>query len=92
MSYYAIIENNKVVNVIVAESQDIAEKATNLSAIETTGVPWINWTLEDGSWRPPSPYPSWIWQENSWVAPIPMPEDENVYVWDEDSQNWKIKE
>lgn len=34
MSLYAIINNNLVVNVIVADSQEIAEEATNATCVE----------------------------------------------------------
>lgn len=39
---------------------------------------------------PPKPYPSWILNENTaqWSAPIPFPDDNKIYVWDEDSQTW----
>lgn len=50
---FAIIENNKVINVIFADSQEIAEQATGLEAIETTGEPWIHWTRTDGVWLAP---------------------------------------
>ena len=45
---FAIIENNKVINVILADSKEIAEQVTGLQAVETTGKPWIGWTW-DGS-------------------------------------------
>ena len=39
---------------------------------------------------PPKPYNSWILNESSclWEAPIPYPEDGNVYVWSEATQEW----
>lgn len=92
MTYYAIIENNKVINVIIAESIDIAKNHTGLSAIETTGTPWIDWTFENEEWRPPRPYHSWTWGGQEWIPPIQMPDDDYIYIWDEDNQNWKIVE
>jgi hypothetical protein len=40
---------------------------------------------------PPQPYPSWILNENTclWESPIPYPQDEKLYVWEEEQQNWK---
>lgn len=64
MANFAIIDSNTVVNVIVADSQEIAAAVTGLSVIETEGVPWIDWTLVDGEWVAPSPPP----------APEPEPE------------------
>lgn len=38
----------------------------------------------------PQPFPSWSWDsvEAQWTPPIPYPEDDNVYVWDEQEQQW----
>jgi hypothetical protein len=52
---FAIIENDKVINVISADSQEIAEQATGLEALETTGEPWIGWKRIDGIWVNPEP-------------------------------------
>jgi len=41
----------------------------------------------------PSPYPSWSLDDNSdWQAPTPMPEDDNMYSWNEDTQSWDLVE
>ena len=53
MPNYAIIQDNTVVNVIVAESKEIAEAVTGLSATETNGEPWMAWELVDGVWVDP---------------------------------------
>jgi hypothetical protein len=50
---FAIIENDKVINVISADSQEVAEQATGLEVLETTGEPWIDWTRIDGVWIKP---------------------------------------
>ena len=55
MANYAIIENDVVTNVIVAESKEIAEEVTGLEAIETTGQPWVGWTRVDGEFIDPTP-------------------------------------
>jgi hypothetical protein len=41
---------------------------------------------------PPKPYNSWILNEETciWEAPTPMPEDENIYIWDEESLSWQL--
>lgn len=58
MARFAVYDGVTVRNVIVAESQEIAEDVTSLSAVETTGVPWIGWVLVDGEWvAPPEPEP-----------------------------------
>lgn len=58
MATYAVHDGARVVNVIVADTAQIAEEVTGLSALETEGVPWIGWTLIDGVWTaPPEPEP-----------------------------------
>ena len=55
MANYLIIENNKVINVIVADSKEIAEQVTNLEAIESTSsTPWIGWEKIDDVWTAPA--------------------------------------
>jgi hypothetical protein len=41
---------------------------------------------------PPSPYPSWVLNNDTaqWEAPIPMPQDEQLYLWDESTQSWVL--
>ena len=41
---YAVIENNKVVNVIVADSKEISEQVTGLTCIDVTD----GWDYENG--------------------------------------------
>jgi len=38
----------------------------------------------------PQPYPSWVLNEDTcrWEAPVPMPEDGQMYQWDEATTNW----
>lgn len=56
MPDFAIHDGLTVHNVIVADSQEIAEEVTGLTALETEGVPCIGWTLIDGVWTaPPEP-------------------------------------
>ena len=45
MSNYAVIENDKVVNVIVADSKEVAEQVTNFTCIEytETNPAYIGW-------------------------------------------------
>lgn len=39
---------------------------------------------------PPQPYPSWTLDVATylWQAPTPYPEDDEEYVWNEESQSW----
>lgn len=54
MANFAIHDGHTVVNVIVAESAEIAEEVMGMQALETNGAPWIGWTLVDGEWVAPA--------------------------------------
>lgn len=43
---------------------------------------------------PPKPYDSWLLNEDTclWEAPVPYPDDENMYIWDEEITNWVLVE
>lgn len=54
MANYLIIQNDKVVNVIVADTKEIAEEVTGLEAVESFGSePWIGWTRLENDWIKP---------------------------------------
>lgn len=86
MANFAIHDGTTVVNVINADSQEIAEQVTGLTALETSGEPWIDWTLESEGWRRPSPFPSWVWNGSEWEAPVADPGDGST--WDEATLSW----
>lgn len=56
MTDYAIKENNTIVNVIIADSKEIAEAVSRLEAIEVTPeLPLgIGWEFINGSWVAPA--------------------------------------
>jgi hypothetical protein len=41
---------------------------------------------------PPKPYASWILNEFSclWESPVPYPNDDNMYIWNEEIGNWEL--
>jgi len=49
---YAVIENNKVINVIVADSKEIAEEVTGLTCIDTTDGWDYNNGIDSGDFFP----------------------------------------
>lgn len=53
MANYAIVKDDKVINVIVADSKEIAEQLTECEVVETEGEPWLGWTRVDGVWKDP---------------------------------------
>jgi hypothetical protein len=43
----------------------------------------------DDAFISPQPFPSWILNSNKqWEAPLPYPQDDKVYVWNEETQSW----
>jgi hypothetical protein len=92
MPDFAIHNGTEVVNVIVADSLEIAESVTGMEAIEvTTNGPGVGWVKDDNGWitTTPSPYPSWSWdyEQMTYVPPVPSPGD--GYAWDEEAQEWQ---
>lgn len=55
MANYAVIADNKVVNVIVADSKEIAEAVTNLTCVEITeeNIAGIGWTYNGSTFEQP---------------------------------------
>jgi hypothetical protein len=43
---------------------------------------------------PPKPFPSWVLNEETclWDAPVAMPDDGQLYNWDEATTNWVVTE
>lgn len=90
MPNFAISDGSKIVNVIVAESKEVAEKVSGMSAIEIENdEPWLEWTIEEEGWRTPKPYPSWSWSGSEWIPPVDKPEGAGMYEWNEELQEWE---
>lgn len=54
MANYLVIEDNKVINVIVADTAEIAAEVTGKEVIESTSPePWIDWTRSGDTWSAP---------------------------------------
>ena len=45
---------------------------------------------ERDAFIPPKPFASWLLDEDTcqWEAPVPHPADGELYVWDEENQDW----
>jgi hypothetical protein len=87
MSQYAEIENNVVVNVIVADAEFIATQTDKNYVLCSGGG--IGWSFDGKNFIAPQPYPSWTLDENNnWQPPTPMPTDSKQYAWFERNQQW----
>ena len=95
MATYAVIEDGTIINVIVADSQEIAEDVTQKTCIEYTeeaplGIGWY-WLDSAGGYIIPSPFPSWTYNVglSTWLAPVEMPIEEGKYfTWNEETLSW----
>lgn len=82
--YFAILDNNKVVNVVVSDSE--TNEGKNLEGKNTAGIGWTYHPDKD-NFSPPQPYPSWTLDDTCiWQPPITKPE--GSYTWNEETQSW----
>jgi hypothetical protein len=94
-SMYAVLDDNIVENIIIAESKEIAEQITNKICIQQTsltGTAEVGGDFYNGIFRPAKPYESWIWSEDNlwWESSILIPDNQQAYYWDEDSLSWEL--
>lgn len=85
----AIIENNKVTNVIEAELE-VATRLFPSIAPETkeTGDAWIGARWNGQKFEPHQIYQSWTWNEATFEYDPPKPKPEGDYYWNENEQDW----
>jgi len=89
---FAIIENAKVTNVIMANSKTFAKKighAVEVTAATGEAIIGLGYNEVAQLFEQPKPYDSWQLDESnySWVAPKPQPKDVEAY-WDEEAGDW----
>ena len=103
MSHFAKLENNVVTQVIVAEQDFInsGQVGDSFLWVQTSyngnfrknyaGVGYTYDRIRD-AFIPPKPYPSWLLNEDTclWDAPTPMPDDDQMYMWNEETQAWIV--
>lgn len=90
---FAIIENDKVANLIVAESMKAVKvfmPDAEIIEVSEADLPFagVGQTYDRTAERivPIQPFPSWVWNESDWKwdPPVPHPGD-GRYTWDEDN-------
>tara|TARA_Y100000289_G_scaffold24135_1_gene23491 strand:+ start:726 stop:1046 length:321 start_codon:yes stop_codon:yes gene_type:complete len=95
--------NKKVTKVIVATQEFIDSLADNefwvaSSVSDTKKLADINdkYDVENNTFTSPKPYESWIFDNTSWEwkPPIEIPDqiNEEVYQWNEETQQWDLNE
>jgi hypothetical protein len=94
MAKFAVIENNNILNTIIADSKAIAEQVTNKTCIEYTVEPAEpGGTYVNNKFIKQQPYPSWVRVgESDWKSPVDYPkidlENPKSYRWDEATTSW----
>lgn len=92
MLNFAVMDNDKVLNTIVAESKEIAEQVTGRTCIEYTSEDRAEpgGTFDGTSFTHRQPFPSWVLNEDRyWVAPVAKPDAGGDWEWDEGTLQWK---
>jgi len=85
----AIIENKKVINVVVGEPETVAELFDQTQPVtETSGTAWIGARLNGEKFEPQQPFPSWTWNEEAFDYDPPKPKPEGDYYWSESEGDW----
>lgn len=95
MSNFAVLDGELVINVVIADSKEIAEEVTGMTCVEfTTENAEPGGTYSNGVFIKRKPYPSWILDENNdWQAPVAIPVEEGVHVeyqWNEGILGWTM--
>ena len=86
MSDYAQIVNGKVVNVIVADAEFVAQSDLDYVLLSRGGIGWT-YDEQANQFVAPQPFESWTLDENNdWQPPTPKPDGD--YYWNETTQTW----
>jgi hypothetical protein len=87
MTTYAQIVNSKVVNVIIADADFVAQSDLDYVLLSRGGIGWT-YDQQANQFVAPQPYASWTLDENNdWQPPTPKPDGN--YYWNEDTQTWQ---
>lgn len=96
MNNYAVIKDEKVANVIVADELQVAmfffPEDTVIEVTDETGQPAIGFAFDsEASKFVPGCYNSgWIFKRESWAwePPVAYPQDGKFYEWNNESESW----
>lgn len=88
---YAKLDGNIVVNIEVADQEWVDEQPNKDSYVAYTfdNPAVIGGDYIDGFFYPIKPFESWSRDnKGNWVAPKPKPDNENPYIWNEETLDW----
>lgn len=95
MANFAVIENNILTNLIIADSLEIAKSLTGKKCIEydpENDYVFIGSKYDGTQFIPPAPFKGWIYNKTTkaFEPPRPMPSDSDAYDWDNNIEDWKL--
>lgn len=99
MTYFAEVIDGIVTRIIVSEQNFIDDLPNKEQWIQTSynirynyaGVGYSYDEVKD-AFIPPKPFDSWTLNEETcnWESPIPYPDDNQTYIWNEETQKWNL--
>lgn len=98
MSTFAIIENNVVENIVIADSYEvlsllIPDAELIVEVTDATKHPYVGGEYKNNKFVPVPPYESWVFNEESWEwePPVAKPEIiDSIYQWNEENLSWDV--
>jgi hypothetical protein len=91
---FAVIENDKVANTIIAASfgkiSNLLPTETLIESTDFTGTARIGADVVNGRFMPECPYASWTYdsESNLFLPPTEMPTGEPRHYWSEETLSW----
>jgi len=106
MSHFAKIDSNNIVTEVIVAEQDFINSGAVGDSFLWVQTSYNNnfrkkyasvgdtYDSDLDAFYAPQPYPSWTLNEDTclWEAPVAYPDDDKMYAWDEEVQNWAILE
>jgi hypothetical protein len=95
MYYYCVLNNNVVEKIIfteeiLEETADLKQTSYDTQFRKNFGCVGYFYNENLDAFISPKPYDSWILNETTgqWEAPIQRHDDQNLYVWNEETLSW----
>ena len=91
MANFAVLDGNDILNIITADSLEIAEQVTGKECVLYTNEPAEpGGSYVNGQFIKKKPYPSWTYNGVSdWDPPVQRPDVEGIsFEWNEEELDW----
>jgi len=91
MLTYAVIDNQIVINVVVADAEWANAQTDTVVEYTEANPAYIGGDYVDGFFYQPKPFASWTRSNGTWIAPVIMPtsvERNKAWIWNETTVSW----